>query len=134
MKPIRLLLVLLAVALLPAAPALAAWSLGEAAKPYKGTTIHVRIPIHPSTRATAPLIKEFEQATGGQAHPEVKRRIHSWPYAETRMAIVREGTQHGVRVHAKGSRFVSQRCPSCTHTVPENVQEVTIPGPVLPLQ
>jgi transposase len=77
---------------------------------------------------------EFEQATGGQAHPEVKRRIHSWPYAETRMAIVREGTQHGVRVHAKGSRFVSQRCPSCTHTVPENVQEVTIPGPVLPLQ
>ncbi len=64
MKPIRLLLVLLAAALLPAAPALAAWSLGEAAKPYKGTTIHVRIPIHPSTRATAPLIKEFEQATG----------------------------------------------------------------------
>jgi len=77
---------------------------------------------------------EFEQATGGQAHPEVKRRIHSWPYGETRMAIVREGMQHGVRVHTKGARFVSQRCPSCGHTAPENVQEVTIPGPVLALQ
>ncbi len=76
----------------------------------------------------------FEQATEGQAHAEVKRRIHSWPYAETRMAIVREGAQRGVRVHAKGARFVSQRCPSCRHTAPENVQEVTIPGPVLALK
>jgi transposase len=76
----------------------------------------------------------FEQETEGQAHPEVKRRIHSWPYAETKMAIVREGTQRGVRVHTKGARFVSQRCPSCGHTAPENVQEITIPGPVLALQ
>ena len=76
----------------------------------------------------------FEQATEGQAHPEVKRRIHSWPYGETRMAILREGMQHGVRVHVKGARFVSQRCPSCGHTDPENVQEITIPGPVLALQ
>ena len=64
MSTMRLFLLILAAAFLPAAPAAAAWSLGEAAKPYKGTTIHVRIPTHPSTRATAPLIKEFEQATG----------------------------------------------------------------------
>lgn len=64
MSTMRLFLLILAAAFLPAAPAAAAWSLSEAAKPYKGTTIHVRIPTHPSTRATAPLIKEFEQATG----------------------------------------------------------------------
>lgn len=64
MKTWRMLIALLAFILLAAGPALAAWSLGEAAKPYKGATIHVRIPTHPSTRATTPLIKEFEQATG----------------------------------------------------------------------
>lgn len=64
MKTWRMLIALLAFILLAGGPALAAWSLGEAAKPYKGATIHVRIPTHPSTRATTPLIKEFEQATG----------------------------------------------------------------------
>ena len=64
MSMIRSTLVLLAMLLLTAPPAVGAWDLGEAAKPYKGTTIYVRVPTHPSTRATAPLIKEFEQATG----------------------------------------------------------------------
>lgn len=40
------------------------WSWAEAGRPYAGTTIFVRIPTHPSTRATEPLIREFEQATG----------------------------------------------------------------------
>ena len=40
------------------------WTWAEAARPYAGTTIHVRIPTHPSTRSTAPLIREFEEATG----------------------------------------------------------------------
>jgi multiple sugar transport system substrate-binding protein len=53
-----------ATGLLIATPAFGQWSWSDAAKPYKGTTIHVRIPTHPSTKATAPLIKEFEQATG----------------------------------------------------------------------
>ncbi len=40
------------------------WTWAEAGRPYVGTTIHVRIPTHPSTRSTAPLIREFEEATG----------------------------------------------------------------------
>lgn len=64
MRAIRLLLPILAATALMAAPALGAWSWSDAAKPYRGTTIHVRVPTHPSTRATAALIKEFEQATG----------------------------------------------------------------------
>lgn len=64
MSAMRFFLLMLAAALLPAAPTAGAWSLSDAARPYKGTTIYVRIPTHPSTRATAPLIKEFEQATG----------------------------------------------------------------------
>jgi ABC-type glycerol-3-phosphate transport system substrate-binding protein len=54
----------LAALLLASFPAQAEWNWTEAAKPYKGSTIHVRVPVHPSTRATAPLVKEFEQATG----------------------------------------------------------------------
>lgn len=73
----------------------------------------------------------FERDTQGDAHPEVKRRIHQWPYYQTTQALEREGAEHGVRVHLKGARYVSQRCPDCGHTEPENVQEVTIPG--LPL-
>jgi multiple sugar transport system substrate-binding protein len=64
MKQVRSVVLLLAVVLLAASPAFGAWSLTEAAKPYKGKTLYVRVPTHPSTRATAPLIKEFEQATG----------------------------------------------------------------------
>jgi len=64
MSAMRFFLLMLAAALLPAVPTAGAWSLSDAARPYKGTTIYVRIPTHPSTRATAPLIKEFEQATG----------------------------------------------------------------------
>ena len=41
-----------------------AWSLKEAAAPYKGTTISIMINFHPSTDATKPLIKEFEEITG----------------------------------------------------------------------
>ena len=41
-----------------------AWSLKEAAAPYKGTTISMMINFHPSTDATKPLIKEFEETTG----------------------------------------------------------------------
>jgi len=41
-----------------------AWSLKEAAAPYKGTTISMMINFHPSTDATKPFIKEFEETTG----------------------------------------------------------------------
>ena len=70
----------------------------------------------------------FERATGEKAHEEVKRRIHSWPFHETALAIELEGAQRNIRVHRKSARYVSQRCPDCTHTAPENVQEIQIPG------
>lgn len=41
-----------------------AWSLQEAAEPYRGTTISFMINFHPSTDATKPFIKEFEEITG----------------------------------------------------------------------
>lgn len=72
--------------------------------------------------------EQFERDTEGQAHAEVKRRIHNWPYYETAQAIERQGQEFGVRVHRKGARYVSQRCPDCRHVAPENVQEIVIPG------
>lgn len=72
--------------------------------------------------------EQFERATEGRAHAEVKRRIHQWPFYDTARTIEREGAEHGVRVHVKGAHYVSQRCPDCRHIDPENVQEITIPG------
>jgi IS605 OrfB family transposase len=68
--------------------------------------------------------EQFERKTEGDAHPEVKRRIHHWPYYQTSKAIERQGAECSVRVHAKGAHYVSQRCPSCKHTAQENVIEV----------
>ena len=76
----------------------------------------------------AGIREQFERATEGQAHEEVKRRIHHWPFYETRQAIERQGAECGVRVHCKGARYVSQRCPDCGHTDPQNVQEIVVPG------
>jgi len=70
----------------------------------------------------------FERSTSGDAHPEVKRRIHHWPYYQTAQAIERQGSEFGVRVHVKSSHYNSQRCPDCGHTVPENIEEITVPG------
>ncbi|KKM96321.1 hypothetical protein LCGC14_1179360, partial [marine sediment metagenome] len=72
--------------------------------------------------------EQFERDTKEQAHEEVKRRIHSWPFHDTATAIIYEGAQHNIRVHRKGARYVSQRCPDCEHTAPENVQAISVPG------
>jgi IS605 OrfB family transposase len=71
--------------------------------------------------------EQFERQTEGQAHEEVKRRIHAWPFYETALAIKREGDQRGVAVHLKSARYVSQHCPNCGHTDPQNVQEIQVP-------
>ena len=59
-----LLVVLFSIAVLGVSLNAYAWSLKEAAAPYKGTTISMMINFHPSTDATKPLIKEFEEITG----------------------------------------------------------------------
>lgn len=76
----------------------------------------------------AGLREAFEKATEEQAHAEVKRRIHSWPYNRTGQEITRQSFQGRVRVHMRRAAYNSQRCPDCGHTAPENVQEVTVPG------
>lgn len=76
--------------------------------------------------------ESFERATEGEAHPEVKRRIHHWPYYQSAQAIERQGSEFGIRVHTKSAHYNSQRCPDCGHVDPENIQEVRVPGmPIL---
>lgn len=72
---------------------------------------------------------EFEQKTEGQAHEQIKRYIHSWPWYETAMAIERQANEVGtVKVFRKSARYVSQRCPGCGHTSPENISITTRQG------
>lgn len=68
--------------------------------------------------------ESFENSTEGEAPEQVKRLIHSWPYYQARLAIEREGSEHGVRCHVKATAYVSQRCPSCAHTSAENVTTI----------
>jgi transposase len=77
---------------------------------------------------TTDIREEFENATEGDAHPEVKRRIHNWPHYALRQAIEREGLERAVRVHVKSARHVSDRCPACGHIDPENIQKVDRPS------
>jgi len=64
----------------------------------------------------------FEKQTEGQAHGELKRLIHQWPYYESQQTIERALTKVGIRTHYKNPRFVSQRCPACSHTSEANIE------------
>jgi IS605 OrfB family transposase len=66
--------------------------------------------------------ENFEKQTEGQAHSELKRLIHQWPYYESQQTIDRALTKVGIRTHYKNARFVSQRCPACSHTSEANVE------------
>ena len=57
-------------------------------------------------------------------HANVMRLIHSWPFAEQRAAIEREGAERGVEVKAHPAHYDSQRCPRCGHTCEENSKQI----------
>jgi transposase len=77
--------------------------------------------------------EEFEQKTEGEAHEEVKRFIHSWPFFKYRQFVEREGSERGVVVQVKSADSVSQRCPrtSCAHVSEDNVRWVSSPGRII---
>lgn len=62
----------------------------------------------------------FERKTKGQAHEELKRRIHGWHFYRQRTAIEYEAKEHGIRVHVIKPAS-SKRCPVCNHDSPDNV-------------
>jgi IS605 OrfB family transposase len=64
----------------------------------------------------------FERSTRGDAHEELKRWIHNWPFYETQSVIARQLEEVGILVKCEPARFASQRCPACGHTAPENVK------------
>lgn len=68
----------------------------------------------------------FEKKTGGDAHPNVKRHVHSWAYYQFQQAIVRACDKVGVSVDKKPAHYVSQQCPECGLTSEENVKTVEI--------
>jgi len=70
----------------------------------------------------------FERSTGGEAHEELKRLIHNWPYYQAQQAIERQCAEHGIRCHYKAASWDSQRCPSCRHTAPGNVKTMEVSG------
>ena len=72
--------------------------------------------------------EKFEERTKGEAHPEIKRRIHSWPFYKTVQAVELEGLQcnYGeavVRVHHISLFVPIARCPRCGHTSTDNLFE-----------
>lgn len=70
----------------------------------------------------------FERKTGGDAPETMKRLIHQWPYHEAQQAIVRQMSEIGVRCHFKVAYLVSQRCPQCLYTSPDNVKTIDLGG------
>jgi transposase len=67
----------------------------------------------------------FERKTGGEAHEEVRRMIHSFPFYELAQAVDREGKQRGVRVEIKNVAYDSQTCPACGYADPGNLFDAT---------
>jgi IS605 OrfB family transposase len=65
-------------------------------------------------------IRETDEAK--DTHEEVKRLIHSWPYAELTAAITRQGAEFGVSIETREAYYNSQRCPICGHTHQDNVR------------
>ena len=68
--------------------------------------------------------EEFERKTGGEAHEEVKRVVHSFPFYELHQAVDRDGKERGVRVEAHSTAYDSQTCPSCGHVSATNLKLV----------
>ena len=64
----------------------------------------------------------FEKNTAGDAHEDLKRMIHQWPYYESQKTIERALAKVGIRTDYKNSSFVSQRCPGCGHASPSNIE------------
>jgi multiple sugar transport system substrate-binding protein len=67
----------------------AAWSLEEAAKPYKGTQISVIFLDQPGYRAIEKMLPDFEQKTGIKVNYEIV------PYESTLEKEVRDFSSNG---------------------------------------
>ncbi len=68
--------------------------------------------------------ESFEKETGGDAHPSVKRYIHTWGYFKFQQHLERACEVVGTQVKMKDSYYVSQDCPfdGCGHSSPDNVK------------
>lgn len=71
------------------------------------------------------LREGFEKKTGGEAHEEVRRLIHQFPYYELEQAVKRDGKERGVEVRLHSVRYDSQTCPKCGEASDENLRDVT---------
>lgn len=67
--------------------------------------------------------EDFERSTGGEAHEEVKRLIHEFPFFELSNAVVRQGDEKGVRVELHSTAYDSTTCPNCGHASAGNLVE-----------
>jgi len=65
----------------------------------------------------------FEHKTGGEAHEDVRRMIHEFPFYELQCAVVRDGKERGVRVDVHSVAYDSQTCPECGHASLGNLKD-----------
>jgi transposase len=65
----------------------------------------------------------FERKTGGEAHKDVRRMIHQFPFYELQAAVVRDGKERGIRVDAHSVAYDSQTCPECNYASPGNLKD-----------
>lgn len=68
--------------------------------------------------------ERFELETGGEAHEQMKRFVHSWPFYETRLAVERQAAEVGVEVVTMLPGGESCGCPECGHSEADNVRLV----------
>lgn len=68
--------------------------------------------------------ESFEAKTGGEAHEEVKRLIHSFPFFELHKAVERDGKERGVCVRLHCVAYDSQTCPKCGAVDSANLYDV----------
>lgn len=75
----------------------------------------------------------FEKKTEGNAHEQLKRFIHSWPFYETRVAVERQAAEFGIEVQAIKPGKESIKCPECDHTHIDNIALVDRGGEFITL-